>query len=149
MSNTKFLLLCAFVLAVLALKEINNNTRCLRVVDGDTIIVTKNKRVRLIGVNTPETKHPRKGVEPGGKEASEWLKNRIEGKEINVTYDEKKHDHYGRTLGYIYFHDTLVNAELIEKGYGKAECWKPNTKFCEYFEGLQARAQLNKLGIWK
>ena len=61
--------------------------RCTRVVDGDTIILNNGERVRLIGVDTPETKHLRKPVEYYGKEATAFTKRMVEGKAIRLKYD--------------------------------------------------------------
>jgi len=62
--------------------QIPKTLRCTRVVDGDTIILSNGERVRLIGVDTPETKHPRKAVEYYGKEATAFTKRMVEGKEV-------------------------------------------------------------------
>ena len=76
-----------------------------RVVDGDTFILANNERVRLIGINTPETVHPSKPVEYFGKEASAFTKKMIEGKKIMLEYDVQKKDRYGRILAYVYLKD--------------------------------------------
>ena len=82
--------------------------KCTRVVDGDTIVLNNGERVRLIGVDTPETKHPRKPVE-------------YFGKEVRLEYDWQKRDKYGRLLAYVYLMDgTLLNAEIVKQGYGHA-----------------------------
>jgi micrococcal nuclease len=74
-----------------------------RVVDGDTFVLGTGERVRLIGVDTPETKHPKKLVEYFGKEASAFTKRMAEGKQIRLEYDQANNhldhkDRYGRTL---------------------------------------------------
>lgn len=87
---------------------------CTRVVDGDTIIVNidgKKERVRLIGVDTPETKHPNKPVEYFGREASAFTKGMVEGKKVKLEYDWQRRDKYGRLLAYVYLEDgTFLNA---------------------------------------
>jgi micrococcal nuclease len=65
----------------------SENFKCTRVIDGDTIILGNGERVRLIGVDTPETKHPQKPVEYYGKEASAFTKSMVEGKEVRLEYD--------------------------------------------------------------
>jgi len=75
------------------------------VVDGDTLDViwnSKKTRIRLLGVDTPETVHPLKAVEKFGKEASDFTKNTLTGKTVWITFDHELFDHYGRTLGYIW-----------------------------------------------
>ena len=75
------------------------------VTDGDTIGVGRGwryEKVRLIGVDTPETVHPNKPVEYFGKEASAFTKQLCEGKTVRLEYDWQRKDKYGRTLAYVY-----------------------------------------------
>lgn len=58
-----------------------------RVVDGDTLAIDNGQRIRLIGVNTPETKHPKKPVEHFGQEAAAYTKRIVEGKPIRLEFD--------------------------------------------------------------
>ncbi len=73
-----------------------------RVIDGDTFVLYSGEKVRLIGVDTPETKHPQKPIQHFGKEASEFTRRMIEGKAILLEYDGKRSDRYGRLLAYVY-----------------------------------------------
>jgi endonuclease YncB( thermonuclease family) len=85
-----------------------------RVIDGDTLQLSRGEKVRLIGVDTPETKDPRKPVQYFGKEATAFTKHLVEGKPVRLAYDQPHHDKYGRTLASVYLeHDTFVNAEII------------------------------------
>ena len=59
-----------------------------RVVDGDTLLLASGERVRLIGVDTPETKHPKKPVERFGKEASDFTRQMVEGKRVRLEFDQ-------------------------------------------------------------
>ncbi len=94
----------------------------VRVIDGDTIKVEidgKQESVRLIGVDTPETVHPRKPVERFGKEASEFTKRIAEGQTVKLEPDpgNADRDRYGRLLRYVYLEDgRLLNAEIIRQG---------------------------------
>ena len=87
-----------------------------RVVDGDTIIVGAGERVRLIGVDTPETKDPRKPVEYYGKEATAFTKKMVQGKRVRLEFDQANahighKDRYRRTLAYVFLEDgTFLNA---------------------------------------
>src|SRR5262245_615434 len=81
-----------------------------RVVDGDTLLLGTGERVRLIGVNTPETKHPNKPVEQFGKEAAAFTKRMVEGKLVRIEYDPafSGHEHkdkFNRTLAYVFLED--------------------------------------------
>ncbi len=73
--------------------------------------------VRLIGVDTPETKDPNEEVEPFGPEASEFATSALEGKEIGVELDAETTDRYGRLLAYVYLGEEMFNETLIEEGY--------------------------------
>ncbi len=125
---------------------------CTRVIDGDTIVVDingKQERVRLIGVDTPETVHPEKPVEYFGKEASEFTKRMVEGKKVRLEYDWQDRDKYGRLLAYVYLTDgTFLNAEIIKQGYGFAYTRFP-FKYLEEFRGYEREARENGRGLWK
>ena len=91
------------------------------VVDGDTLIVQGVGRVRLIGVDTPETVDPRRPVQYFGKEASVFTHRMAEGKVVRLEFDAERKDRFGRTLAYVYLPDgTFLNAELVKQGYGHA-----------------------------
>ena len=120
----------------------------VRVVDGDTIILSNGERVRLIGVDTPETKHPNKPVEYFGKEASAFTKRMVEGQEVRLEYDQQQRDKYGRLLAYVYLMDgTFLNAEIIKQGYGHAYTRFP-FKYMEEFRQYEKEAREAKVGLW-
>ncbi|NLB26530.1 MAG: thermonuclease family protein [Bacteroidales bacterium] len=87
-----------------------------RVIDGDTFVIESNERVRLIGIDTPETVHPRRGVEPYGPEASEFTKNAIEGKQIRLEFDVEIYDMFKRLLAYVYVDNMFLNEQLLMEG---------------------------------
>ena len=123
--------------------------RVKRVIDGDTLLLTNGERVRLIGVNTPETKHPQKPVERFGKEAYLFTQRMAEGKEVRLEYDWQKRDKYDRLLAYVYLRDeTFLNAEIIKQGYGFAFTKYP-FKYLEEFRKYEREARENKRGLWK
>ena len=120
-----------------------------RVIDGDTIVLSNEERVRLIGVDTPETKHPYKPVEYFGKEAYRFTKKMVEGKRVKLEFDWRERDRYGRLLAYVYLLDgTFLNAEIIKQGYGFAYNKYP-FKYLEEFRGYEQEARENKRGLWK
>jgi micrococcal nuclease len=125
---------------------------CIRAIDGDTIIVNiagKKERVRLIGVDTPETKHPRKPVQYFGKEASMFTANMVEGKKVRLEVDQNQRDRYKRLLAYVYLEDgTLLNAEIIKQGYGHTYTKFP-FKYMHEFRQYEREARLMKRGLWK
>jgi len=119
-----------------------------RVVDGDTIVLENGERVRLIGVDTPESVHPNKPVEYFAKEASAFTKNMVEGKKVKLEYDWQRKDRYGRTLAYVYLEDgTHLNAEIIKQGYGFAYTKYP-FKYLEEFRKYERKAREEEKGLW-
>lgn len=125
------------------------DAKVARVVDGDTIEIEGGEKVRLIGVNTPETKDPRKPVEYFGQEAYEFTKSLLEGKDVYLEYDVEKTDRYGRILAYIYLADgTFVNAELVKQGYAQVMTIPPNVKYADLFVELQREAREADKGLW-
>lgn len=139
-----------FVLAFSAAAGLGAETTgvCTRVVDGDTIVVSGVGKVRLIGVDTPETKHPKKPVEYFGREASRFTAKLVEGKRVRLEYDWQRVDRYGRTLAYVYLADgTFVNAEIVKQGYGYAYTKYP-FKYLEEFRALEREAREAARGLW-
>jgi len=123
------------------------------VVDGYTIVVNiegKNTKIRLIGVNTPESVHSdSKKNPPEGVIASDYVKDLLEGKQVYIEYDKEKLDQYKRTLAYVYTEDKeLVNLKLIELGYGECMFYSPNTKYKKMFDEAMEKAQKNNVGFW-
>lgn len=137
----------AFLFGVLAAAAVPGQL-VERVVDGDTIIVEGVGRVRLIGVDTPETVHPSRPVEFFGKDASAFTKGLLEGKRVRLEYDQERQDRYGRTLAYVYLTDgTFVNAEIIRRGYGHAYTRFP-FRHVEAFRQFEREARNNRRGLW-
>lgn len=124
----------------------------VRVVDGDTFVARmangKEERVRMILVDTPETKHPRLGVQPFGPEASSFTKSQLTGKTVTLEFDVQERDKYGRLLAYVWLNHQNYNKLLIEKGLARVAVFPPNTKYVDEFRAAQAVAQREKKGIW-
>lgn len=127
------------------------------VADGDTVELEGKEKVRLIGVNTPETVKP--GVEPMpyGKEASNFTKSQLQGKKVFIELDVQSKDKYGRTLAYLYLQEPktqeevetyMFNAILLREGYAQLMTIPPNVKYSDLFVKLQRQAREEKKGIW-
>ncbi len=124
-----------------------------RVIDGDTIDVSinqKNVRVRLIGINTPETVDPRRPVECFGQEASkkakELLLNKMVSLEMDISQSDK--DKYGRLLRYVRVGDVFVNLEMITQGFAYEYTYITPYKYQKSFKLAQAEARTAKRGLW-
>ncbi|PSJ67272.1 nuclease precursor [Brevibacillus brevis] len=127
--------------------------KVLEVVDGDTIKVKindKEETVRFLLVDTPETKHPKYGVQPFGKEASDFTKQLLTEKTVELEQDVNNGpDKYGRLLYYIYVDGKSVQEQLLEKGLARvAYVYVPNVKYVEQYRKIQEQAQKAGVGIW-
>lgn len=123
--------------------------RVTRVIDGDTIEIEDGRRVRYIGINTPETVDPRKAVECFGREASAQNRELVEGKEIEMGKDIAEKDKYGRLLRYIWVENLFVNDYLIRQGFAQVMTVPPDVKYQEQLRQAEAEAQEFKRGLWK
>ena len=119
-----------------------------RVIDGDTLDIDVIGKVRLIGIDTPETVDKRKPVQYFGKEASLFLTRLVQHEKVRLEYEQNKTDKYKRTLAYVYMTDgTFVNAEIIKQGYGFAYTKFP-FKYLEQFRAYEKEAREDKRGLW-
>jgi micrococcal nuclease len=126
----------------------------VKVVDGDTIDVSVNgtiERMRLIGINTPETVDPRKPVECFGVEASSKAKSLLGGKKVVLESDSSQgeKDKYGRLLRYVFLEDgTNFNLTMIKEGYAYEYTCNTPYKYQLEFKKAQKEAETNKAGLW-
>ena len=124
-----------------------------RIVDGDTVVVKidgKSMKVRLVGVDTPETVHPNKPVQRYGKEASRFLSNLLKGEKVYIEWKpDEKIDRYGRALLYLWRapDGLFVNLEIVRQGYGHAYTRFP-FKHTELFRHYEKKARDAKRGLW-
>lgn len=124
-----------------------------RVVDGDTIELSDGRKLRYIGIDTPETLDPRRPVGCFGKEASLENKKLVEGKKIILEKDISQTDKFGRLLRYVYLPQEngsliFINDYLVRNGFAKASTYPPDIKFSETFKEAEREARDNKLGLW-
>ena len=124
-----------------------------RVVDGDTFVATNSEgkeiKVRLIGIDTPETVKPNTPVQPYGKEASNYSKQHLNGKDVYLEYDKEKEDRYGRTLAYVWLDENIMyNEELVKNGLAREKYFSPNGKYRSLFEKDEQQAKKDKVNLW-
>lgn len=119
-----------------------------KVIDGDTIEIEGGKRVRYIGIDTPETKDPRKGVECFGHEAAEKNRELVSGKNVRLEKDILETDKFGRLLRYVFVDDLFINDYLVRQGYALVTTFPPDVKYQKLFIEAQKEARENKRGLW-
>ncbi len=130
------------------------NATVERVVDGDTIIVEINgsrERVRLLGVDTPESVAEHRPVQCFGAESSAFLGELLpEGTEVTLLRDTEARDRYDRLLAYVVrsSDQRFINLELIERGFASVLIYEPNSRYRELFEEAEDVASDNGIGLW-
>lgn len=127
--------------------------RVERVVDGDTVVVrlsTGEERVRLLGIDTPETVHPSKPPECFGAEASARLAELAPpGTELRIERDVELRDRYGRLLAYLWTPEgTFINLTLVEEGYARTLPINPNRAHRSALAAAESTAQQSGAGLW-
>jgi micrococcal nuclease len=112
------------------------------VVDGDTIELTDGRRIRYIGINTPERD------QPYYQEATEANRQLVSDKEVQLEFDAETFDRYGRTLAYIWVDGVMANIEIVNRGFANAFTVPPNVKYEEEFREAERAARESERGLW-
>lgn len=130
----------------------------VEIVDGDTIVVLLENgaeaTVRLIGIDTPETKYPGREVACFGPEASAYTERLVKpGREVWLERDVSDVDRYDRLLRYVWVEKNngdvyQLNAVLVRDGYAAAVEYEPDTRYSPAYEQLQTEAQIDGKGLW-
>lgn len=136
-------------------------------IDGDTVLVRieeRVQRIRLIGIDTPETVVNEKAIRDSrraaesvsrtlhrGDKASRFTRSAIPpGTKVRITFDKQRVDTYGRILGYLFLEDgTMLNQKIVAAGFGKARSYPPNLKHQELLESAEQHARQRRLGLWQ
>lgn len=127
------------------------DAKVTRVVDGDTIEVLMNGKIediRMLLLDTPETKHPSKPVEPFGPEASKFAKETLEGKNVGIEVGLEERDNYGRLLAYVWIGSKTYQEMVLEKGLGVTAYLYNDLRLLEQFHKAQNIARNKKIGVW-
>jgi micrococcal nuclease len=137
----------------------------VRIVDGDTLVVHlgdgRSARVRLIGVDTPEVHQSDKlrrdaqrsgkdaaAIQALGAKASEFTRQHLAGRKIELERDATAVDRYGRTLAYVWLGDELYNVVLMREGYASPLTIPPNVKYAETLAACHRTARESRRGLW-
>ena len=113
-----------------------------KVVDGDTIELTDGRRVRYIGINTPERD------QPYYEEAAETNRQLVEGRGVQLEFDVETFDQYGRTLAYVWSNGVMANWEIVNRGFANAFTVPPNVRYEGQFREAERDAREAERGLW-
>jgi len=122
-----------------------------RAIDGDTLLLASGARVRLQGINTPETVAPNRPVESWGPEASQFTKDFIEkaGHRVRLTFSLERKDRYDRFLAFVWDGDVMLNEELLRAGLAYARRdYRYSETMKRRFTQAQDEAKREGRGIW-
>ena len=121
----------------------------VRVIDGDTLLMAGDVRVRLLGVDTPETVKPEQPPEPWGAEASAFTKAFVAAGPVRLTFDRERRDRYGRQLAFVWRGEVSLNEQLIAAGLSPAMTKYPySPAMKDRFRAAEREAKRKQLGIW-
>lgn len=120
-----------------------------KVYDGDTILLANGKKVRFLGINTPEVEGRYKTAQAGGEEAKRWLERKLKNKKVRLLKDVEKQDKYGRLLAHVFTENKQhINLELVKRGLASVNIHPPNLKFTHELLKAEQQAEEARLGIW-
>ena len=126
--------------------------KVVAVIDGDTIDVDLGegniKRIRYIGVDTPESVDPRQPVQCFSKEATAKNKELVENGIVGLEKDVSETDKYGRLLRYVYMGDLFINHVLVAEGYASAISYPPDMKYQDKLKQAEQEARTANKGLW-
>lgn len=123
----------------------------VHVTDGDTVKLTDGRRLRLIGINTPEVSHDGSASQPLADRARSALLTLLDrhNRALNLQYGRQPRDHYGRLLAHAFLDDgTNVSASLLEQGLATALVVPPNTWARDCYAAIEATARRQRRGLW-
>lgn len=121
-----------------------------KVFDGDTLMLEDGRKVRLLGVNTPEIEHRNQPEQAGGEEAKRWLTGKLQNRKVRLETDAELTDKYGRTLAHVFTdRKEHINLQLVEQGLAAVNIYPPNLLYVEQLVDAERKAQQARLGIWR
>ncbi len=120
-----------------------------KVFDGDTVKLEDGRRIRLLGINTPEVQHRGQQNEAGGEAAKSWLTKKLTHQKVQLIMDVESTDKYHRTLAHLITDQKEhINLQLVELGLASANIYPPNLLYADQLIAAENRAEQEKRGIW-
>jgi micrococcal nuclease len=120
------------------------------VYDGDTVELEDGRKIRFLGINTPEIQHKDKMAEAGGEEAKAWLINKLQHTRVRLELDVEKTDKYGRTLAHLFTENKEhINLSLVKAGLATTSIYPPNLLYVNELIAAENKAEQDRLGIWQ
>jgi len=125
---------------------------CVRVIDGDTVVVQSDlgeERVRLVGIDCPETGDPRPELRRVSRLATEHVRERVSGEAVELHINPvSTRDAHGRLLAYVHREGVDIGADLVERGLATALTRFPHPRMDAYVR-LERKAKADRLGVWQ
>jgi len=121
-----------------------------KVYDGDTVLLSDGRKIRLLGINTPEIEHAHQAAQAGGDLAQHWLTQQLLNTRVRLEFDLEKRDNYKRHLAHLFTEQGLhLNREIVRLGYASTSIYPPNLKYVAELLAAQQKAETGRLGIWQ
>ena len=119
------------------------------VYDGDTVLLEDGRKIRFLGINTPEIRHRDKLADAGGDEAKHWLIDKLKNTKVRLEFSVENTDKYDRTLAHLFTEkNEHINLQLVESGLAAVSIYPPNLLYVNELVEAQRQAEQTKLGIW-
>ena len=150
----KVIILMFLLILLIPINVYAEEVSLYKCVDGDTAKFRVDGKIytyRFLSIDTPETKHPKKGKEPYGKEASKYTCNALKNaKIIRVEYDDNatKEDKYERRLAWVFVDEELLQQKLVSNGLAKVAYLYGDYKYNDILKGEEKKAMNKEIGIW-
>jgi endonuclease YncB( thermonuclease family) len=124
--------------------------RVKTVYDGDTVVLEDGRKIRLLGINTPEVQHKDKRADAGGEDAKVWLINKLQHARIRLEFDSERTDKYGRILAHLFNEQKEhINLSLVKAGLATISIYPPNLLYVNELLAAENKAEQDSLGIWQ
>lgn len=119
------------------------------VYDGDTVVLEDGRKIRFLGINTPEVQHRDKLADAGGDEAKRWLTDKLKNAKVRLEVGVEETDKYDRTLAHLFTEQKEhINLQLVAAGLASVSIYPPELLYVDELVKAQDQAEQAKLGIW-